>query len=273
MRRAIAPVMEDRILAKVIVRRRDLRRPVPPGLEERLSGQRITHVARLAKYLLIHVEDESALLFHLGMTGHLMVLPDTLPPPPPAKHDHMDLITDDGCVVRFRDARRFGLVDLIEPGGLTTHKLVQGMGPDPLSNSFGGEVLAARLKGRVGAIKPLLMDQRLVAGIGNIYASESLFRAGISPRRKAGSVQGGRARKLAGAIRQVLADAVEAGGSSIRDHALPDGKLGYFQHYFSVYGRDGEACPGCDCDIEQSGGIKKMVQGGRSTFYCSRRQR
>lgn len=271
VRRAIAPVLEGKVLDRVVVRRRDLRRPVPPGLERRLSGRRVTAVGRRAKYLLIHLDDGCVLLLHLGMSGRLMVLPR--PAPPPGAHDHVDLETADGQVVRFRDARRFGLVDLIEAGGLADHGLLQGLGPDPLANSFDGQVLADRLKGRVGAIKPLLMNQGIIGGLGNIYACESLFRAAISPRRTARTVRGGRAEKLARAIRGVLAEAVEAGGSSIRDHLLPDGKRGYFQHHFAVYGRAGAACPGCHCDLARSGGIKRLVQAGRSTFYCPHRQR
>ncbi len=271
VRRAIAPVLEGEVLGGITVRRRDLRRAVPPGLEARAAGRRVTEVARLAKYLLIHLDDGCVLLLHLGMSGHLMILPR--PVPPPGAHDHVDLLIKDGGVVRFRDTRRFGLFDLIEPGGLQGDPRLRALGPDPLANSFDGQVLAGRLKGRGGAIKPLLMDQRIIGGLGNIYACESLFRAGISPLRKAGGVRAGRAENLARAIRDVLAEAIEAGGSSIRDHALPDGKLGYFQHHFRVYGRAGEACPGCQCDRVRGQGIKRVVQAGRSTFYCSHRQR
>lgn len=175
--------------------------------------------------------------------------------------------------MRFNDARRFGMMDLVAEAALQDHPLLKDLGPEPLGNDFNGPALAAALKGRRSPIRAALLDQKVVAGLGNIYVCEALFFAGLSPRRQAYTVQGGRAERLATAVRQVLARAIEAGGSSLRDYVQADGELGYFQHQWAVYGREGEACPGCDCDPAQSGGIARQVQSGRSTFYCSRRQR
>jgi formamidopyrimidine-DNA glycosylase len=190
-------------------------------------------------------------------------------PPLPGRHDHVIFETDGGATVRFCDPRRFGLMTLTDAAGLDRHPLLAKMGPEPLADGFDGPLLAARLDGRTGSIKAGLLDQTVVAGIGNIYASESLFRAGLSPRRRAGTVKGRRAGRLADAIGGVLREAIAAGGSSLRDHRQPSGEVGYFQHSLAVYGREGEPCPGCDCD----GAIGRMVQSGRSTFYCAKRQR
>jgi len=194
------------------------------------------------------------------------------PAPVPERHDHVILETDAGHSVRFNDPRRFGLMALARSDGLAVHPLLAGLGPEPLDEGFDGTALAARLAGRTGPIKAALLDQSVVAGIGNIYASEALFRAGLSPLRGAASVSGRRAERLARAIRQTLEEAIAAGGSSLRDHRQPSGELGYFQHSFAVYDREGQACPGCDCD-PAAGGIRRIVQAGRSTFYCKKRQR
>lgn len=268
IRRALAPVLEGRRLCRVTVRRDALRIPFPPAFAARLEGRRVRAVGRRAKYLVIELDDGTALITHLGMSGRFRTF--AAEPPPPGPHDHVDLVCDDGSTVRFTDARRFGLMTIAEGPG---HPLLAGLGPEPLGNEFSGPYLAARLKGRRGPVKPALLDQSVVAGMGNIYASESLFRAAISPRRKASTVAGGRAERLAAAIREVLAEAIAAGGSSLRDYRHPDGEAGYFQHHFAVYGRPGEACPGCDCDLAGGGGIRHIVQSGRATFYCARRQR
>jgi formamidopyrimidine-DNA glycosylase len=267
VRRGLAPVLEGRQLVEVAAYRPDLRFPLPPGFAERVQGRRVISVERRAKYLLIRLSGGLVMLSHLGMSGRYRIYPDT--PPPLEPHDHMQLITDDGAVVRYNDPRRFGILDLIDENALAAHKLLAGIGPEPLSNAFDGKVLATGLGERRSAIKVALLDQRLVAGVGNIYASEALYRAGISPKRTARTVKGGRADKLAAAIRDVLNEAIGAGGSSLRDHRQTSGELGYFQHRFAVYGRGGEKCPGCDCET----GIRHMVQGGRSTFYCTKRQR
>ncbi len=274
--RGLARALEGRRIVGVDVRRPGLRLPFPPDLAERLTGARITRIARRAKYILIHLDSGPVAIAHLGMTGRMTILngKDNARDEPPGRHDHLLLDFEGGTQVRFNDARRFGLVVLAEDeAALSDHRLLADLGPEPLSNAFSGPVLAAALKGRRTPIKAALLDQRIVAGLGNIYVSEALFHAGISPRRSAYRVAGVRAEKLAGAVKQVLAAAIEAGGSSLRDYVQPSGELGYFQHAWAVYGREGEACPGCDCQVGASGGIQRITQSGRSTFFCPRRQR
>ncbi|MFO1060193.1 MAG: bifunctional DNA-formamidopyrimidine glycosylase/DNA-(apurinic or apyrimidinic site) lyase [Dongiaceae bacterium] len=271
IRRGLALRLEGRRLAHVEQRRPDLRRALPPDLPARLTGRRVARLDRRAKYLLIHLEDGPVLMLHLGMSGRMVI--GGRDDGPPDRHDHFILETDDGAVIRFNDARRFGHIDLIEPGGLDSHPLLRGLGPEPLGNAFSGPVLADALRGKATPIKAALLDQRVVAGLGNIYVSESLFWAGISPRRLARTVQGERAERLAAAIRKVLREAIAAGGSTLRDYVQASGELGYFQHRFAVYDREGRPCPGCDCDAAQTGGIRRIAQAGRSTFYCPRRQR
>lgn len=271
VRRGLAPALEGKTLKSVEVRRKKLRLPFPVDFIGRLTGRRIERLRRLAKYLLCHLDNDDVLIIHLGMTGHMLVLDGV--PPTPGRHDHVDFVTSDGVTVRYTDPRCFGLMTLAREEELAEHKLFRNIGPDPLGNSFNAQILAAALKGRNTPIKAALLDQKTVAGLGNIYVSESLFRAGISPKRLAKTVQGKRAEILTQVIRQVLDEAIEAGGSSLKDHLAPDGKLGYFQHHFKVYGKEGEPCPGCDCDISKTGGIQRIKQAGRSTFYCTRRQR
>ena len=268
VRRGLAPFLEGRRLTRVTVRRRDLRQPVADDFEARLTGRRIRHVARRAKYLLVHLDGEpdEVLIVHLGMSGRMTL---TAADAVLGRHDHVLLRTDGGDEIRFTDPRRFGLMTLCREADLDAHPLLARLGLDPLSNRFDGEALGAALKGRATPLKSALMDQRIVAGLGNIYVCESLYRAGLSPRRRAGSIVAGRAERLAAAIGEVLRAAIDAGGSSLRDHVRPDGELGYFQTAFAVYGRAGEPCPGCDC----GGGIGRFTQAGRSTFYCARRQR
>ncbi|MHA1570078.1 MAG: bifunctional DNA-formamidopyrimidine glycosylase/DNA-(apurinic or apyrimidinic site) lyase [Alphaproteobacteria bacterium] len=267
VRRGLAPVLTGRCLRRVVTRRPDLRRPFPAGFADRLAGRRVLALDRRAKYLIWRLDDGQALLLHLGMSGRISIHEGA--PPPPGPHDHVDFEIDSGILVRFTDARRFGLMDLCPIDGLDAHPLLAGLGLDPLAPGFDGAALAARFAGRQASLKAALMDQRLIAGIGNIYASESLFRARLSPRRRAGGVGGARADRLAEAVRQVLTEAIAAGGSSLRDHARPDGELGYFQHRFRVYGRAGAACPRDDC----AGTLGRMVQSGRATFYCGACQR
>ena len=271
MRRAIEPVLVGHRIKTVLARRPDLRIPLPKGFAGRVQGRKVLSVDRRAKYIVIRLDDGNSVIAHLGMSGRMMAYDDGAPPPGP--HDHVDIVTDAGRTIRFRDPRRFGLMTLAETAHLDEHKLFRHLGPDPLGNEFGGKTLAASLEGRATSIKAALLDQSTVAGVGNIYACEALFRAGISPKRLAKTVQGQRARKLAEAIRQVLLEAIAAGGSSLRDHVLPSGELGYFQHSWRVYGREGEPCPGCTCDLARTGGIRRIVQNGRSSFYCTTRQR
>ncbi len=267
VRRGLQPVLDGRVLKKALARRADLRFPIPDGFGQLLTGRRISGLDRRAKYLLVHLEGDLTLIWHLGMSGRVLIYEQE--PPPEAKHDHVIFETDRGTIVRFNDARRFGFVDLVETSKLKQHAMIEKLGPEPLSDGFDATVLADRLKGRKAPIKAALLDQTVVAGLGNIYVSEALFWAGISPRRRAVTVQGGRAVKLTKAIRDVLRDAIEAGGSSLRDHRQTTGELGYFQHRFAVYDRSGEACPRCGVDKR----IKQIVQSGRSTFFCSSCQR
>ena len=271
VRLGLAGALEGERLVRVEARRSDLRFPLPRGFERILSGRKVTAVERRGKFLLIRLDGELTVIAHLGMSGRFRIF--TAPPPALERHDHVIFETDGGVTVRFNDPRRFGFMDIVDTGALGRHPMLAALGPEPLTDEFDGPTLAAALKGRQAPIKAALLDQSVVAGLGNIYASEVLFRAGLSPRRKAANVQGGRARKLVRAIKTVLTEAIAAGGSSFRDHRRPDGELGYFQHAWAVYGRQGKTCPGCDCDPARTGGIRRIKQSGRSTFYCASRQR
>jgi len=266
IRRGLALRISGRQIVRAELRRPDLRRPFPPMLAERLQGARIGALARRGKYLLVELGDTGLLLLHLGMSGRITAgLTNT----PPEKHDHVILTLDDGTVVRFNDPRRFGLIDYLERGAAGLHPLLAGMGPEPLEPGFDGAYLDRALAGKLTPIKAALLDQRIVAGLGNIYVCEALFRAGLSPRRLAATVAGARAVRLAAAIRAVLGEAIEAGGSSLRDYVQANGELGYFQHRWEVYGKEGEPCSACTC----AEGVRRIVQSGRSTFYCAKRQR
>lgn len=271
VRRGLAGVFEGRRLTTVKALRPDLRFPLPTDFSGRLEGRTVATLGRRGKFLLFGLDDGATLIAHLGMSGRFRIFDG--PPPPLERHDHVIFETDGGVTVRFNDPRRFGFMDIAEKDALWRHPMLSNLGPEPLANDFNGPALAARLKGRRSPIKAALLDQSVVAGIGNIYACEALFRAGLSPRRKSSTVQGGRADKLSQAIKSVLTDAIAAGGSSIRDHRRPDGELGYFQHSFAVYGREGRPCPGCACDAAKTGAIRRITQSGRSTFYCASRQR
>ena len=260
--------LEGQRLAKVEVRVPALRWPLRKDLAQKLTGRRVLSVGRRAKYLLIQLEGEEVLLAHLGMSGRILMVPKGADVAP-EKHDHIVFTTEAGTEIRFNDARRFGMVDLVAAHSLEQHKLLEGLGPEPLGNEFSGPVLAAALEGKVTPIKAALLDQRVVAGLGNIYVSEALFESGIAPRRLARTVQGERAEKLVHAVKSVLTRAIAAGGSSLRDYVQTSGELGYFQHQWSVYGKEGEPCPGCTCGK----GVRRIVQSGRSTFYCAVRQR
>ena len=276
VRRGLAPVLEGRRIIRADMRRTGLRIQFPQGLGPWLTGRRVEKVGRRAKYLVIDFEDtDQVLLVHLGMSGRMIVSgpggANRAPAPDP--HDHVVLETDGGARVTFNDARRFGLMTLAPRDGLDRHRLLAGLGPEPLDSAFTGDLLRERLRGKAAPLKAALLDQRVVAGLGNIYVCEALFRAGLSPKRKAATVGPTRARRLVEAIKTVLQEAIAAGGSSLRDHRQASGELGYFQHRFAVYGREGKPCPACDCDVARTGGIRRIVQSGRSTFYCPRRQR
>lgn len=268
--RGLAPVFLGKRFARVEARRPDLRFPLPPDLAARLEGRPVTAVRRRAKYILVDVEGGETLILHLGMSGR-MYIDDS--PQTPGAHDHLIFTMEDGGQVRFNDARRFGMVDLCATDALENHVLLATLGPEPLGNAMNGPALADALKGKKTPIKAALLDQRVVAGLGNIYVCEALFHAGISPKRQARTVQGARAERLAAAIKQVLEKAIESGGSSLRDYVQPSGELGYFQHQWAVYGKEGLPCPGCDCEAAETGGVRRIVQSNRSTFYCPRRQR
>jgi formamidopyrimidine-DNA glycosylase len=266
VRRGLALRISGRRIVRAELRRPDLRRPFPPMLAERLDGARIGGLARRGKYILIELDETGLLLLHLGMSGRITT---GGPGEADAKHDHVVLTLDDGTVVRLNDARRFGTLDYLRRGEEAAHPLLAGMGPEPLEAGFDGAYLDSALAGKMTSIKAALLDQRIVAGLGNIYVCEALYRAGLSPRRLAATVTGGRAGRLATAIRDVLAEAIEAGGSSLRDYVQANGELGYFQHRWAVYGRAGEPCPGCTC----AEGVRRISQSGRSTFFCAKKQR
>lgn len=274
VRRGLAAVMEGRPITHVRVNRADLRIPLPADFADRLVGRTVTRLGRRAKYLVIECDDGTVLLAHLGMSGRMLIdapaggaRPDLAKSSGP--HEHVVIEVGNGTLIRFSDPRRFGLMTLSRIETLDSHPLLARLGPEPTGERFTGPVLAALLRARNTPVKAALLDQTVVAGLGNIYVCESLFSAGISPRRKAANVRGRRAARLAGAIRRVLAEAIEAGGSTLRDHVAPSGEIGYFQHRFKVYDREGEPCPECDC----GGAIRRIVQSGRSTFYCPARQR
>lgn len=272
--RGLRAALTGRSLTRVTVRRPDLRFPFPENFAARLQGRRVEAVDRRAKYILVRLDDDRVWLSHLGMSGRMTIGSGALPPPGP--HDHFCLETDDDQHLVYTDARRFGFMDLIEAEGLADHPRLKLLGPEPLSANFGPsldtDTLARLLAGRATSIKAALLDQRIVAGLGNIYVSEALYRARISPLRPAGSVTRAEAARLAKAIPAVLTDAIAAGGSSLRDYVQSSGELGYFQHSWAVYDREGERCPDCRCDPTEGGGIRRIVQGGRSTYYCPVRQ-
>lgn len=267
VRRGLVPLLEGRRLVRVEARRGDLRRAIPADLAARLTGRRVVALRRRAKYLLAETDGGDVLLLHLGMSGRIRSGPVTALEP--GKHDHLLFDTEDGTRLLFNDARRFGLALLLERGAEETHPLLAGLGPEPLGNAFSAAHLLAVCAKRRTSLKAALLDQRLVAGLGNIYVSEALHRAGLSPRRLAASLGPLRAERLVEAIRAVLGEAIAAGGSTLRDHAQVDGELGYFQHSFRVYDRAGAACPAPGC----SGTVGRIVQSGRSTFFCPACQR
>ena len=260
-RRGLAPHVAGRRITGVVLRRPDLRWPIPPEIAAHLPGQLVQGVRRRAKYLLLDTAPGSALL-HLGMSGMLRVLPAATPV---AAHDHVDLALDSGRVLRFTDPRRFGCL-LWQPAG-ETHELLAGLGPEPLSDDFGGDYLFALSRGRKAPVKAFLMDQVVVVGVGNIYAAESLFRAGIAPGRAAGSVSRERYGRLAAAVKDILAHAIARGGTTLRDFLSPDGAPGYFEQELYVYGREGEACRVCGRRIRDG------RMGNRATAWCPGCQR
>ena len=258
-RRSIAPICAGRF---------------PENMAGRLSGQKVLRLRRRSKYILADLSSDETLLVHLGMSGRMLVSADPLgvfvhDHPAPEKHDHVVLDMDNGARITFNDPRRFGAMDLITTEKAAQHPLLAKLGPEPLSNAFNEEYLVKALKGKKTPIKSALLDQRIVAGLGNIYVCEALYRAGVSPKRDAGKISARRIAALTPIIRQVISDAIEAGGSSLRDFRQADGELGYFQHSFDVYDRENAPCHTPDC----GGMIHRITQSGRSTFYCPKCQR
>ncbi|WP_342077331.1 bifunctional DNA-formamidopyrimidine glycosylase/DNA-(apurinic or apyrimidinic site) lyase [Yoonia sp. SS1-5] len=270
----LAPVLEGQVIARALVNRPDLRWPFPENMAARLTGKRVIGLRRRSKYILADLDSAETLLIHLGMSGRMLISGHKVgnfvhPQAALVKHDHVVLDMAGGARIAFNDARRFGAMDLMQTDAQDAHWLIRDLGPEPLGNRFDETHLVARLKGRNTPIKSALLDQTVVAGLGNIYVCEVLFRAGIHPRRKAGQISARRIAALVPIIRDVLTEAIAAGGSSLRDYKQTDGELGYFQHGFQVYGREGEDCvtPGC------SKKIKRIVQSGRSSFFCPQCQR
>ncbi len=267
---ALAPILNGARLTRARNRRPNLRLPFPADFKDRLEGTMVIGVKRRAKYILVSLDAGFHLLWHLGMSGRVII--DDVGDDWQQgleKHDHAVMVTDGAKRIRFNDARRFGLMVFVEEGEEETHSLLRNIGPEPLGNGFSAPFLFEELKKRTSAIKTALLDQRLVAGLGNIYVCEALFRSGIHPARKSNAISVARIETLVPVIRDVLREAIAAGGSTLKDHIQPDGELGYFQHSFRVYGREGEACFNQNCGAT----IKRRVQAGRSSFYCPRCQR
>lgn len=260
--RGLSKVLKGRQIRRVEARRADLRRAFPPDLGQRLTGATVTDLGRRAKYGLVHTNRGDTMIFHLGMSGAWRVDPADI-----GKHDHLLLETDEGRKLHLRDPRRFGSVDLVPTVDLEEWPPFKALGPEPLGSAIDGKWLKREFEGRTAAVKLLLLDQRVVAGLGNIYACEALYRARIDPRKAAGKVSRAKLDALAEAIPDVLEEAIEAGGSSLKDFAAPDGELGYFSKKFDVYDREGEPCRSCE------GKVRRIVQGGRSTFFCASCQR
>ena len=274
VRRGLEPVMQGARFAAVEARRRDLRWPLPSDFAARLQGQAVTGLGRRAKYLLVDLSSGEVLLMHLGMSGSFRVAHDggerTHERTQHLTHDHVVFHMSNGARIAFNDPRRFGSMKLIRRAELDREPLLRALGPEPLGNAFDAALLAGACAGKKTSLKAALSDQRVVAGLGNIYVCEALYRARLSPKRSAATIatRGGgpneRAQALVEGIRAVLNDAIAAGGSSLRDHKRTDGEFGLFQHHFAVYDREGRRCPRRGC----GGTIKRIVQGGRSTFFC-----
>ncbi len=260
--RGLAALLDGARITRVQLNRADLRFPFPEGLVQSLTGARVTGLSRRAKYGLIGTDRANTLIFHLGMSGRWRIDPDEI-----GKHDHLLIETESHCFA-LNDPRRFGYVDLVSNAALGGWRAFAAMGPEPLGPDFTAAHLAAALAGRKQAIKLLLLDQRIVAGLGNIYVCEALFRARISPTRAGGTVSRAALVRLVEAVRAVLTQSIEDGGSSLRDYARPDGELGYFATRFAVYGRENEACQSC-----VHSAITRIAQGGRSTWFCGKCQK
>lgn len=274
VRRGLSPAMEGAVIAQAQVNRPNLRWPFPENMAARLTGARVLALRRRSKYLLADLDSGETLLVHLGMSGRMTVSGDPLGQfvhdhPAAQKHDHVVFDMTNGARITFNDPRRFGAMDLLDTATANQHKLLSVLGPEPLGNDFHEDYLVQAFKGRNTPVKSALLDQGIIAGLGNIYVCEVLFRSQVSPRRKAGQISASRVAGLVPVIRDVLTDAIKAGGSSLKDFRQADGNLGYFQHSFDVYGREGDPCKRDGC----SGIIDRITQSGRSTFFCGKCQR
>lgn len=258
--RGLAPVLEGQRIARITLNRPDLRRPFPEGLGQRLTGATVTTLGRRAKYGLIHTDRDDTMIFHLGMSGRWRIDPSEI-----GKHDHL-IVETDRHLLALNDARRFGSVDLVSTPDVAIWPAFAALGPEPLGPQLDAAYLAGALKGRAAPIKAMLLDQRIVAGLGNIYVCEALFLSGINPTKAAGAISKAKLVRLVDAIKEVLTAAIAAGGSTLRDYAQPDGELGYFANQWCVYGREGEPC-------RCGGNIERRVDSGRSTFWCPKCQR
>ena len=267
VKNALEPILINQCIERVTFHRPDLRFPLPPALPGFLKGQVVDTILRRGKYIVVFARNGYGFVLHLGMSGVIRVEgPGTQKIH--EKHDHVEFQIRGGTRVVFNDARRFGFLEMLEKTSWETYPAFAAMGPEPLGNDFNGPVLMAALKGLRSPVKTALLNQKVVAGIGNIYACEALYMAGLDPRRPAGSLNASECEALVASIRHVLEAALESGGSSLRDYKHIDGKPGYFQHHFAVYDHQGESCPRCKCDITKTGGIQRIVQAGRSTFLC-----
>lgn len=274
VRAGLVPSMEGHVIERADVNRPDLRWPFPENMAARLTGARVSALRRRSKYILADLSTGETLIIHLGMSGRMTVSGDPLGQfhhdhPAPAKHDHVVFHMENGSRVTFNDARRFGAMDLAPTAQLEDHWLIKPIGPEPLGNAFNEAYLTAALAGKNTPIKTALLDQRIIAGLGNIYVCEVLHRAHINPKRKAGQLSKARVASMVPIIRNVLSEAIAAGGSSLKDYRQADGELGYFQHGFQAYDRENDPCKALSC----GGTIARIVQSGRSTFYCPKCQR
>ncbi|MEE6206936.1 MAG: bifunctional DNA-formamidopyrimidine glycosylase/DNA-(apurinic or apyrimidinic site) lyase [Alphaproteobacteria bacterium] len=270
IKNTIAAAVDGAVILDVIVNQPKLRISIPADFKERIVGARITSFKRIAKYMLINLNNGQTIIWHFGMSGKIKIesqMPTTF-----EKHDHLIITTDKGILI-YNDPRRFGLVTLCESGKLKQHKLFKHLGPDPWDSEFNADYLIQKFKAKKVPIKIALLNQEIICGIGNIYASEILYHARILPNRAAESINKHEAELIVKFTRQVLEEAIKAGGSTIHDYKKPDGDIGYFQQKHCVYNKTGQKCPQCRCNIAKTGGIRKIVLGGRSTFYCGTLQK
>jgi formamidopyrimidine-DNA glycosylase len=262
VKNGLSPYLIGRTIKTIKINRPNLRIPFPKNMKSDIEGQKCISLRRRGKYIWADFENSKTLVIHLGMSGSF-----TINPVKQSKHDHVEFITDHNDRMTYHDPRRFGMMFMVETGQENNHPAFQIMGPEPLGNTFNAPILIERLANKKSPIKTAILDQSVIAGVGNIYACEALYMAGISPLRGANTIKGDRAERLVAAIKTVLQSAIESGGSTLRDHRRTDGTMGYFQHAFKVYGREGETC------AETGGQIKRIIQSGRSTFYCPQKQR